>query len=170
MRYGALLPSIFSGLLAIASTTGFAADAAREVHGEGDAYAAPGVALAWGELRGASEATTTVVIRIVANSGTYAGLAAVASNPFSQKRVDLLSRGPAGARTDVRVPRSQFSDTPRTEWRFYPSATPAAPDVPTLIVFYLGVPDTTPEFASEGALDAYFADRFMRMRTAPAGK
>lgn len=170
MSYRALLPSIFTSVLAIASATGFAADPAREVHGAGDAYAAPGVALAWGVLRGTSEATTTVVIRIVADPGTYAGLAAVASNPFSQKSADLQRRGPAGARTDVRVPRSQFADTPRTEWRFYPSATPAAPDVPALTVFYLGVPDTTPEFASEAALDAYFADRFSRMGKVPAGK
>jgi hypothetical protein len=170
MTYRALLASIFSCMLALASTTGLAADKAREVHGEGDAYAAPGVALAWGVLRGTSEATTTVVIRIVADPGTYAGLSAVASNPFSQKSADLLRRGPVSARTDVRVLRSQFADTPRTEWRFYPSASPAASDVPALIVFYLGVPDTTPEFTSEAALDAYFADRFARMRNAPAGK
>ena len=36
-----------------------------EVHGSADAYAAPGVALAWGVLRGADERATVVVVRIV---------------------------------------------------------------------------------------------------------
>ena len=41
-----------------------AADGPREVHGSADAFAAPGVALAWGVLRGATEADTRIVIRI----------------------------------------------------------------------------------------------------------
>lgn len=166
MNVRVLLRSI-AGAVMVAFGVAFAAEPPREVHGAGDAYAAPGVALAWGVLRGESEASTTVVIRIVADPGTYATVAAIASNPFSQKSAALLHRIPLAASTEVRVPRSQFADTPRTEWRFYASATT---DTPALIVFYLGVPDTTPEFASEAALDAYFADRFARLRSAPGGK
>ena len=43
-----------------------AADAGRTVHGSSDAYAEAGVALAWGERRGADGATTRVALRIVA--------------------------------------------------------------------------------------------------------
>ena len=170
MKRRTLLLPICSGLLAMVAVAGIAAEPIREVHGAGDAYAAPGAALAWGVLRGTSEASTTVVVRIVTDPGAYAAVAAIAANPFSQKVVDLLRRTPAGSPTDVRVPRSQFADTPRTEWRFYASTTPAAPDTPALVVFFLGVPDTTPEFASEAALEAYFADRFARLRSAPVGK
>jgi hypothetical protein len=65
---------------------------------------------------------------------------------------------------DVRVPRSQYADFPRSELRFY--ASRAAPDsqLPALIVYYLGVPDTTPEFASEASLQAYLKDRIERVR------
>ncbi len=157
-------------LCLLASYGAFAAEPTREVHGSGDAYSAPGVALAWGVVRGATEAGTTVVVRIVADPAVYAALAVTASNPFSQKSSELQRRGPLAARTDVRVPRSQFADTPRTEWSFYPSVTPATPDAAALVVFYLGVPDSTPEFASEAALDAYFSDRFARLRVAPGGK
>lgn len=169
MRCRALCVAICCSLSAIASA-GLAAEPVREVHGAGDTFVAPGVALAWGVVRGATEANTTVVVRIVTDPGIYATVAAVASNPFSQKTQDLLRRAAAGTRTDVRVPRAQFADTPRTEWRFYSTTTPAAPDAPALVVFYLGVPDTTPEFANEAALDAYFADRFARLRAAPATK
>ena len=39
-----------------------------------------------------------------------------------------------------------------------------------LVVFYLGVPDTTPEFATEAALDGYLADRIARLRASPGSK
>jgi hypothetical protein len=158
-------------LLGVLACVGaIAAEPTREVHGAGDAYTAPGVALAWGVVRGATEASTTVVVRIVADPAAYAALAVTATNPFSQKTSEIQRRSPLMDRTDIRVQRSQFADTPRTEWSFYPSVAPATPDTPALVVFYLGVPDSTPEFASEAALDAYFSDRFARLRVAPAAK
>jgi hypothetical protein len=168
MRVASQRIGCLMGMLACVGA--LAAEPTREVHGAGDAYTTPGVALAWGVVRGATEASTTVVVRIIADPAVYAAIAVTASNPFSQKTPETLRRGPLSDRTDVRVPRSQFADTPRTEWAFYPSATPAAPDAPALVVFYLGVPDSTPEFASEAALDAYLIDRFARLRAAPGGK
>ena len=43
------------------------ADSPRTMHGSADAFAAPGVVLAWGVLRGADDASTTVVVRIAAD-------------------------------------------------------------------------------------------------------
>ena len=43
------------------------------------------------------------------------------------------------------------------------------PSAAILAVYYLGVPDTTPEFATEASLAAYLADRIARMR-APGTK
>jgi deoxyribose-phosphate aldolase len=48
-----------------------AADPAQTVHGSADVYAAPGIALAWGILRGANEAATTVVVRVAADSQSF---------------------------------------------------------------------------------------------------
>ena len=45
-------------LVALCCAAAAVAQVPREVHGSHDAYAAPGVALAWGVLRGADEATT----------------------------------------------------------------------------------------------------------------
>ena len=139
------------------------ADAPREVHGVGDAYAAPGVAIAWAILRGADEAATQVVVRIVADPGVYPAVAAIANNPFSQRQQALLARTQTAGVVDIRVPRAQYADFPRTEIRFY--GTTAA-DAPALAVFYLGVPDTTPEFATETNLNAYLTDRIARTRAA----
>ena len=138
------------------------ADAPQEVHGVADAYAAPGVTLAWGVLRGTDEATTEVVLRIAADPGIYPSVAAVARNPFSEQQKALLPATPTAGGIDVRVPRAQYADFPRTELRFYGSAAALQAKTPTLVVFYLGVPDTTPEFASYTNLNAYLADRIAR--------
>ena len=66
----------------------------------------------------------------------------------------------------MRVSRADFADFPRTELRFYGSAAQADAGVPSLVVFYLGVPDTTPEFATEANLNAYLVDRIARARAA----
>jgi len=141
---------------------GLHAQGPREVHGAGDAYSEAGVVLAWAVLRGQSEAATTVVVHIAADPQRYAVVSALASNPFSQRKQALLAPTPTGSVVELRVPRAQFADLPRSELRFYASTSDAQVDAPSLVVFYLGVPDTTPEFAAEAAMNAYLADRLAR--------
>ena len=149
-----------------AAATSATADPPREVHGVADAYAGPGMALAWGILRGADEASTQVVIRIMADPQIYSAVAAVGRNPFSERQQTLLSATPTAGVVDVRVPRPQYADFPRTELRFYGSPGALQAGTPALLVFYLGVPDTTPEFATEANLNAYFVDRIARASAA----
>jgi len=141
-----------------------AAEPANETHGMADAFAAPGVALAWGILRGANEAATVVVLRIVADTVEYPAVAATGTDPFTRRGVAVLAATRNTGTIDVRVPRAHFADFPRTDVKFYASASPAAADAPKAVVYYLGVPDTTPEFAIEAALDASLADRLARAR------
>ena len=161
--------SFAAALIVLASLTGasvFAADPPREIHGMGDAYAGEGVALAWAVLRGADEVATLVVVRIAANRDRYPLVGAMSRNPFSQATKPLLGAIRSAEDVELRVPRAQFSDLPRTEFRFYGSASAAQADEPRLVVYYLGVPDTTPEFATEANLEAYLADRMSRLRAA----
>ena len=62
----------------------------------------------------------------------------------------------------MRIPRAQFADTPRTEWAYYMSEGDAREGKPALVVYYLGIPDTTPEFADAAKLDAYLGARTKR--------
>jgi len=151
-------------LACVAAATAAAADPQREIHGMADAYAGEGVALAWAILRGADEAATVVVVRIVADPVRYPLVAAIGSNPFSQRTAPLLRATPSTGGIDLRVPRAQFADFPRTELRFYESVDTAQSETPRLVVYYLGVPDTTPEFATEANLEAYLVDRIARVR------
>ena len=152
--------------LACAVAVPAAADPQREIHGMADAYAGEGVTLAWAILRGANEAATVVVVRIVADPELYPIVAATGSNPFSQRAAPLLRATPTAGGVDLRVARAHFADFPRTELRFYESAAAAQSDTSRRVVYYLGVPDTTPEFASEANLEAYLADRIARVRGA----
>jgi hypothetical protein len=144
-------------------TPAFAQDT-KEVHGSGDTYGAQGVALAWGVLRGADEASTQVVLRVDANPRVYGTIAVVGKNPFGGQERVLQPPTTINASIDVRVPRAQYADFPRTELRLY-SATAAT--APSLVVYYLGVPDTTPEFTDAAKLDTYLADRIARARAGP---
>jgi hypothetical protein len=141
-----------------------AAESSREVHGSADVYSAPGVALAWGVLRGADEATTTVVVRIVANADVFRRVAVVGSDPFSDRKRTLLAATSIDGGVEVRSSRQAFGDFPRTEFRFYATASTAALDPPQLVVYFLGVPDTTPEFAAADALDRYLTGHLERVR------
>ena len=144
-------------------------DPPREVHGSADVFAAPGVALAWGILRGASDATTTVVVRIAADPAQFASVAAAGRDPFTQQTKPLLPATPTTRAIDLRVPRAHFAEFPRTELLLYDAAAPAQSATPKLVVFYLGVPDTTPELASEAALETYLAERIAGARGRPGG-
>lgn len=169
-----ILPRVATVALALtmahAALPAAAAEPAREVHGSADAFAANGIALAWAVLRGAGEADTVAVVRVAATPAEFPAMTATGSDPFSARTNALPVTKSAAGRFDVRVARAHFADFPRTDFRFYGTAatTPSGP--PKLVVFYLGVPDTTPEFASEAALDAYLADRLARLGVPAAGK
>ena len=141
-----------------------ATDGPREMHGSADIFAAPGLTLAWGVLRGATEAATEVVIRIDADPGRFASLAVVGGDPFTKGERPILPITPTAAGIDIRVPRAHFADFPRTELRLFASAHPAPSEAPALVVFYLGVPDTAPEFPSATALDSYLVARIAQAR------
>jgi hypothetical protein len=161
---------LLAGLVLASGAAVHGAEAPREVHGMSDAFAAPGVAMAWGVVRGGSETATVVVARIVTDPAIYPWLAVTGGDPFTHRTGPLLAATRSAGVIDVRSPRAHFADLPRTEFRLYDSATAAQQDVPALVIFFLGVPDTTPEFATEDKLQAYLGDRVARLAGASGGK
>jgi hypothetical protein len=135
---------------------------ADEVHGTSDAFSGSGVAIAWGVLRGASEETTQVAMRVALEPERFERVAVEGVDPFTKARRAAAAPRAVGAAFEFRIARTAFADFPRTELMFFgaKSATGGAPD---LVVYYLGVPDTTPEFPSEAALDAYLAERLAKL-------
>ena len=124
---------------------------AQEVHGASDAFAGHGVAVAWGVLRGATEESTIVVLRVAADPRRYSQLEVAGIDPFTRAATIRFAKTALGPSLEVRLPRAGFADHPRTELRF--SGAEA------LVVYYLGIPDTAPEFATAAALEAHLATR-----------
>jgi len=77
---------------------------------------------------------------------------------------------PLGDRVDVRTPRGTFADLPRREIQLYRTDADWQAKRPTLTIFYLGVPDTTPEFTSEAALFTYLTEALAKVQGAGQGK
>jgi hypothetical protein len=134
----------------------------RQVHGESSSFTGHGVAIVWGVLRGPSEEDTRVVLRIAPAGGGYAAVSVDGVDPFSQRRQALLRVQPFESSVDVRTPRVTFADLPRREIHFY-TAVDRDAQRPSLTVYFLGLPDTTPEFVSEAALRAYLEDALAKL-------
>lgn len=164
MNRRALLLAACVAAIAAAAGTAAGAEAPTELHGNADTFAAPGVALAWAVQRGATEETTVVVVRVATDTAAFPWLALVGIDPFTKAAVALQPATASAGSLDVRIPRARFADTPRTELRLYASAAAARAGTPARVVFYHGVPDTTPEFADAAKLDAHLAARIAALR------
>ena len=127
------------------------------VHGADSVFAGPDVGIVWGVLKNETEERTLVVTRVSNPAGRYAYLRVEGVDPFTQRRATLVEGVRLGARADIKTSRAGFADLPRREIHFYTSEGDWRARRPGLTVYYLGVPDTTPEFTSEAALEAYLA-------------
>ena len=128
-----------------------------ELHGANAVFSTAGITVVWGVLRAPVEEETQVVIRIALAGAAYAYVRVDAVDPFTRARRPGMPGTPVKGIVDVRDPRTTFGDFPRRELRFYRAPDDRRSDAPALTIYYLGVPDTTPEFTSESALLAYFA-------------
>ncbi|MFB3817780.1 MAG: hypothetical protein ACE147_08970 [Candidatus Methylomirabilales bacterium] len=141
--------------------------AGLEVHGETDRFAGHGVALAWAVLRGATEAEAQAVVRVVPLDARLVSLSVDAVDPFSGERRQLLGRTDLGRGLTVAMPRSGFADHPRREFHLFTGSDERVRQ-PSLTIYYLGAPDTAPEFLAEDRLAAYLEATLATLRQAPA--
>ena len=142
-------------LLAIAP---YNATPAESVHGANSLFVAPSVKLAWAMQRGATEEQTRVVVRVVNTVAAYKSIRLIGVHPFSKSQKVLVPTQAFGAEVDLSVPRSGFSEYPSSEIHLFKSDVAGATGEPDLTIYYLGVPDTAPEFASAQQLGDYLAE------------
>ncbi len=161
-------------VLVLAATTFGRADAlapaaaqAVELHGERDVFVTSGIVIVWGVLRAPAGEDAQVVIRIAGARGTYALVRVDAVDPFTRARHPVGPAAPVTEIVDVRSPRSTFGDFPRREIHLYRTTEDWRADAPALTIYYLGVPDTAPEFTSESALLSYLASAVTKARGGP---
>ena len=141
-----------------------------EIHGENSVFVGHGVAIAWGVLKGATEEETQVIARIVPTSVIFAAIRIEGVDPFTQNRQVFIDGQPLRDRLDVRTPRGTFADFPRREIQLYRTDADWQAHKPTVTIFYLGLPDTTPEFTSEAALFTYLNEALAKVQGSGQGK
>lgn len=136
---------------------GSVAYAQEKIHGANSVFVAPSVKIAWAVQKGPNEDTTLIIMRVINTTSQYKQVRLHGVDPFSNKRKVLVSTRPLGASVDLFVPRSGFADFPSCEVHLFRSEATGSDQPPSLTVYYLGVPDTTPEFATAPDAEAYLA-------------
>jgi hypothetical protein len=128
------------------------------LHGADSIFGSDDVTIVWAVLRAPGDAPAHVVIRIVA-APRFGAVSVDAVDPFTGTRRPMTALRPLAALVDITRARGDFADFPRLEIHLYENA---GAGVPALTVYYLGVPDTTPEFTTEPLLLRYLNDAAAR--------
>jgi hypothetical protein len=131
--------------------------AQEKVHGADSLFVAPTVKVGWVVQKGESEESTFVVLRVVNRAGQYRQVRLDGVDPFSNTRKVLVPAQALGENVDLSVPRSGFAEFPSCEIHLYRSEATSVEMEPALTIYYLGVPDTAPEFARARDAQAYLA-------------
>jgi hypothetical protein len=140
--------------------------AATEIHGADSSFRAEGITILWAILKGASEETSFVHIRILHDKAAAPGLRfyrVEAVDPFSKERTWAMKGEPLGAIQTLKIVRTDFRDKTERWLHFYTDRESLEKGRAKLTIFYHGVPDTAPELLTETELDAYLVQALSRI-------
>jgi len=154
-------------VLIILLIAGRPAFAATEIHGADSSFRAEGVTVLWGILKGSSEETSYVHIRILyaASAAPALGFFSVeAVDPFSKERAWVMKGVPLRTLQTLKIVRTDFRDKTERWLHFYSDRESLEKGRPALTIFYHGVPDTAPELLSEVDLEGYLAQALLRIK------
>ncbi len=160
------------GAVLLLAAAGLFAQKGTVEHGSLDIFAAQGFRLAWGVLKagaGGSPDDDAVVVRVVRDAASDGiprepSLEAYGVDPFGGERKTLAPAAGPGKSRELRLPRSHFADFPRTEIMFFSGPGEVGRTAPVITVYFVGIPDTTPEFLDAAKLDSYLTARLAEAR------
>lgn len=143
------------GLTMAANT--FAQTPQESQHGAHEIFVSSDAAIVWAVLKAPTGDKAAVWLRIVNTSKKFSHISIDGVDPFSKKRERVQQGTPLRDEARIESDRDTFSDLPSREVHFYRSEADLRAERPTLTVYYLGVPDQTPEFSTRAALDSYLS-------------
>ena len=148
--------AVIAAALLFAFGNAYAQVKEEALHGADGIFVVPDAAIVWAVLKQPSGDKATVWLRIVNSTRKFSHVAIDGVDPFSKKR----ERVEAGTKLEVEAriasDRDTFNDLPSREVHLYRTEADLRGNKPALTVYYLGVPDTTPEFSTRAAMDEYF--------------
>ena len=131
---------------------GSSAGEASDVPGADAVFAGRGVAIVWGMVRGADNASTGVVIWIASRDPAIRAVSVDLLDLVGGKQIEILPPSLIGKAREARASRADFAAHPRAKLHFAGGTDVLASGASSLTISYTGIPDTTPEFPSEEAL------------------
>jgi len=137
----------------------------KEHHGADSSFQLGDLVILWGILKGPDEDRSRVYIKIIrtgSEPGPWTSYRVEAVDPFSQEKEWVTPGENLGKENVVKETRSSFRDKTGRRLYFYPGQ--GMEGKPAAIIFYQGVPDTTPEFLTEKEMEDYFDQALKRMK------
>jgi hypothetical protein len=137
----------------------------EEHHGADSSFQLRDLIILWGVLKGPDEDRSWVYIKIIrtgSERGPWTSYRLEAVDPFSQEREWVTPRENLGKENTVKEIRSSFREKTGRRLYFYPGQ--GMEEKSAAIIFYQGVPDTTPEFLTEKEMEDYFGQALRRMK------
>jgi hypothetical protein len=137
----------------------------KEFHGADSAFEREGITILWAILKGSTEESSWVYIKIV-NSGKspFQIFSVEAVDPFSKEKEWVVKGKKLKKENLVRSNRTSFRDKTVRRILFYRSEKAFEKENPDMTVYYLGVPDTSPEVLSEKEMENYFEKAIERLK------
>jgi len=141
--------------------------AQREYHGADSAFEKEGIMILWGILKGKDEESSWVYIKILSpagGQGRFQVFSVEAVDPFSNEKEWVVREQRLEKENLVRSARSSFTEKTVRRILFFGNMRNVEEGIPDMVIFYRGVPDTTPELLSKKELETYFDQALERLR------
>jgi hypothetical protein len=152
---------------------GFSAAASQqtesnEYHGADSTFKVNGISIFWAILKGSEESNSWVHVKIIYqedNVKQFRTFSLIASHPFSNSEEWIIKGEKLNKENTVKLNRESFKEMTARRFLFYQNEKieDYKNEKPDMIVYYLSVPDTAPEFLTLEKLEAYFKDAEKRL-------
>jgi len=136
-----------------------------EYHGADSVFEKEGIVILWAILKGQDEASSWVYIKIVNSGGSpYQIFSVEAIDPFSKEKEWVVKGIKLEKENVVKSIRTSFRDKTSRRVLFFRNMDALKKETPDMAVFYMGVPDTSPEVLSEKEMQGYFEKALERVK------
>lgn len=148
--------SLGAAILMCALGSAWAQKKEEALHGADGIFVSPDAAIVWAVLKQPAGDKATVWLRVVNSTRKFGFVSIDGVDPFTKKRERVEAGKKLEAELRIASDRDTFADLPSREVHFYRTEADLRANTPALTIYYLGVPDTTPEFSTAAAMDDYF--------------
>jgi hypothetical protein len=165
MKHRIFLTPALAFMILIALAVPFA-HGQSEYHGADSVFRMEGVTILWAILKGPDEERSWVYLKILhpEEDHRYLFFSVEALDPFTGKKEWVLKGEKLGKEYVLKSVRSSFRDMTGRRFLFYRDWKEIEEERPRMTVFYMGIPDTSPELLTERQVEDYFSKALERLK------